>query len=84
MSDWWLSDPTGTRRRVGSGGLLIGRSADCDILVAEPEVSRHQALVHLEGTDPKFVPLGSAPCTVNDESVDAPRGLSEDDVIKNR
>lgn len=79
---WWLRDPTGTRRKIGAGGLLIGRSADCDVIVAEPEVSRHQALVHLEANDPRFVPLGTAPCLVNGAPVDAPTSLQEGGVIR--
>lgn len=81
-TDWWLSDPTGTRRRVQSGGVLIGRSTDCEIVVIEPDVSRHQALVYLEGGDPRFVSLGSATCIVNGRIVDGKLPLRDRDTIK--
>ena len=81
-TDWWLSDPTGTRRRVPPGGVLIGRSTDCDILVVEPEVSRHQALVYLEGGEAKLVTLGSAPCLVDGQVVDAKLQLRHGSTIR--
>ncbi len=84
MSDlaWWLRDPTGTRREIGARGLLIGRAPDCDIVVAEPDISRHQVLVHLESGEPRLVPLGAAPCLINGAEVEAATSLSEGHVIR--
>ena len=39
----------GPSRRVGPGGVLIGRQSDCDIVAADPSVSRRHALVRLTG-----------------------------------
>lgn len=74
---WWLQDPTGTRREIGARGLLIGRASDCDIVVSQPDISRHQMLVHLESGDPRMVPLGAAPCLVDGKAVDAPISIAE-------
>lgn len=79
---WWLRDPTGTRREIGPRGLLIGRAPDCDIVVAEPEISRHQALVHLEAGEPRLVPLGAASCTVSGKPVDSATNLAEGAQLK--
>ncbi len=79
---WWLRDPTGTRREIGARGLLIGRASDCDIVVAEPEISRHQMLVHLESGEPRMVPLGAAPCLVDGKHVDTAQGLSEGSTLR--
>jgi hypothetical protein len=40
----------GTRRHaaLGPNRVLIGRAADCDISLGEPEVSRHHAIIHRE------------------------------------
>ena len=40
----------GTRRHadLGPNRVLVGRATDCDIALAEPEVSRHHAIIHRE------------------------------------
>lgn len=80
-ADWWLSDRTGARCRVRSGGVLIGRSPDCDIVVMQPDVSRHQALVYCEGSGAKLVPLGAAPCTVDGVAAEAASELLDGSIV---
>jgi hypothetical protein len=72
---WWLRDAAGVRRRVRPGGVLIGRSADCDIVLVEPEVSRHHALVYLEAGTPTIVVLGTGHVRVDGKDVGEPQAL---------
>jgi hypothetical protein len=74
-TSWWLQDSAGARRRIRAGGVLIGRSTDCDIVLAEPQISRHHALVYLEGGVPKLVVLGTGDVRVQDQDVRDPRDL---------
>lgn len=60
-----LVTPDGVSRRVGRGGLLIGRQRDCDIVGADPGLSRRHALVHLTATGAELVPLGKTPIDLN-------------------
>jgi len=55
----------GPSRRVGTGGLLIGRQRDCDVVATDPSVSRRHALVRLTDSGAEVVPLGRAPVDVN-------------------
>jgi Protein of unknown function (DUF3662)/FHA domain len=52
-----LSD--GTRVRLGSEPLVIGRLEDCPITVADPKVSRHHAELRREREGIRIVDLGS-------------------------
>ena len=57
-AEWWLELPDGTRRRVGSAGLLIGRSPDCDLVLHDHHASRRHAIVHLTADGAALVSLG--------------------------
>ncbi len=57
-TQWWLELPDGTRRRVGSAGLLIGRSPDCDLVLHDDHASRRHAIVHLTADGAALVSLG--------------------------
>lgn len=57
-TEWWLELPDGTRRRVGCGGLLIGRSADCDLVLNDEHASRRHAIVHGTADGVALVSLG--------------------------
>jgi hypothetical protein len=48
-----------------STSLLLGRSPDCDVVVPDPLVSRHHALVRLGPAGVELVQLGRAPLEVN-------------------
>jgi pSer/pThr/pTyr-binding forkhead associated (FHA) protein len=49
----------GARHELGTGQLTIGRSKDCDIQLADPNVSRRHAEVRQEGAAYWAVDLGS-------------------------
>lgn len=57
-TEWWLELPDGTRRRVGSGGLLIGRNTDCDLVLNDERASRRHAIVHRTAEGVALVSLG--------------------------
>lgn len=57
-TEWWLELADGTRRRVGPAGLLIGRSADCDLVLNDEHASRRHAIVHGTADGVALVPLG--------------------------
>lgn len=71
----------GPSRRVGLGGVMIGRQRDCDIVATDPSVSRRHALVRLTGGAVELVPLGRAPVEVNGAVTDGPRALADGDRI---
>jgi hypothetical protein len=72
----------GPSRRVGPGGVLIGRQSDCDIVAADPSVSRRHALVRLTGSGAEVVPLGRSPVDVNGAPTDRPRSLVDGDELR--
>ena len=67
---WWLADPEGTRRRLEAGGVLIGRSPDCDLILRDPKASRAQALVYLDGDAPRLLVLGRGRTLLSGERVE--------------
>lgn len=71
----------GPSRRVGPGGVLIGRQRDCDIVSSDPTASRRHALVRLTAEGAEVVPLGRTPIEVNGAAVDQPRALTDGDRI---
>jgi hypothetical protein len=62
----------GPSRRVGAGGLLIGRQGDCDIVTNDPSVSRRHALVRLTSDGAEVVPLGRAPIYADEVQLGEP------------
>jgi hypothetical protein len=42
---WWLIVPGGKRIRITAAGVLIGRSAQSDVVLAHAQASRVQAIV---------------------------------------
>ncbi|MBZ0234526.1 MAG: FHA domain-containing protein [Deltaproteobacteria bacterium] len=72
----------GPSRRVGPGGLLIGRQKDCDIVADDPSVSRRHALVRVAGDSAELVPLGRAPVVVNGKATDRAAALADGDRIE--
>lgn len=74
--------PGGASRRVGPSGLWIGRGGDCDIVAADPSVSRRHALVRLTGDGAEVVPLGRGPIDVNGAPTAVPRALADGDELR--
>ncbi len=61
---FWLDAPDG-RVTIGAWAVLIGRSADCNIVLERPEISRHHLLVRLSGEGVEMLPLGREPVHLN-------------------
>ncbi|MEP6691546.1 MAG: FHA domain-containing protein [Gemmatimonadaceae bacterium] len=66
------------RKRV----IQIGREIGCSIVLKDPTVSRFHADVRAEGGEFVLYSMGSSGTSVNGESVNAPRVLTEGDRIK--
>jgi len=71
----------GASRRVGPGGVLVGRQADCDIVANDPALSRRHALVRVTSDGPEVVPLGRGPVTINGTPHDRPHALAHGDEL---
>jgi len=73
----------GKRLVVSAGGASIGRSRDCDIVLADGNVSRHHAEVRPRGDQWMVVDLGSTNgVSVNGRRVDRPQLLAPGDRIE--
>lgn len=64
-----------------STSLLLGRSPDCDVVVPDPLVSRHHALVRLGPDGVELVQLGRTPLEVNGAPVAAVSALVPGDCL---
>ena len=76
--------PSGGRARpVGAGGAVIGRSRDADVVLEDPNVSRHHAEVRPSGGSWIVNDLGSTNgIKVNGRRVNGPQSLKRGDVIE--
>lgn len=74
--------PGGPSRRVGQSGLLIGRQGDCDIVAADPQISRRHALIRLTSDGAEVVPLGRGALDLNGKSSATPLALAHGDVLR--
>jgi len=78
---WWLRVGGGPAKRITPAGLLLGRSAHCDVVLPSERASRRQALVYLATEGPRLEVLGRGETRVGDEVVERGAELSEGDVI---
>jgi hypothetical protein len=68
---------------VGSGGAVLGRSRDCDVVLDDPNVSRHHAEVRPSGGSWVVNDLGSTNgIKVNGRRIRGPESLKRGDVIE--
>jgi Protein of unknown function (DUF3662)/FHA domain len=73
----------GKRMVIGANGATIGRSRDCDIVLQDPNVSRHHATVKPRGGSWIVEDMGSTNgVVVNGRRIDHPRVLSAGDEIE--
>lgn len=79
-SSWWLKVDDGLASRVTAGGLLIGRSPHCDLVLRSEKASRRHALVYL-GEDGPLLELLGAKAELNGEAIDGSTALSDGDRI---
>lgn len=75
----WLETP-GSRLPLHDGGALLGRSVDCDIVIADERVSRHHAIVREVEDGVEAVTLGGA-VTRNGAPVEGAARLSDGDEL---
>lgn len=80
-TSYWLAVPGGPRSRIRAGGVLIGRAADCDIVIDDPSVSRLQAMVHLGPDGATLVVLGQAAMSVNGRASERSQPLAAGDEV---
>jgi hypothetical protein len=78
---WWLANGDGVRRRVEAGGVLIGRSPRCDLVLCDPKASRSQALVYLDGSEPRLLVLGKGRTRLNGAAAERETRLGPGDRI---
>ncbi|MBP6840914.1 MAG: FHA domain-containing protein [Kofleriaceae bacterium] len=63
---WYAVTDDGTARRISGLGLVIGRAPSCDLVLAEPEISRRHVLLQFGmGEQLDIVPLPGARTLVN-------------------
>ena len=68
---------------IGSAGAVLGRSRDADVVLDDPNVSRHHAEVRPSGGSWIVNDLGSTNgIKVNGRRVDGPQSLKRGDVIE--
>jgi len=74
--------PSGERIELGDGKTLIGRLADCDIVITDGNTSRHHAVIQRAGNGYSVADLGSTNGTLlNGERLAADHRLSDGDTI---
>ncbi len=66
---------------IRHGGLLVGRSAECDVVVSDARVSRHHLLLRPVDDGVEMQVLGRAPVTVNAALVHASATLRHGDAF---
>lgn len=71
----------GPSRRVGAAGLVIGRQGDCDLVVADPSISRRHALIQLTGDGAVAIALGRSPLEINGKKCERVQALFHGDRI---
>jgi len=79
----WLEGDLG-RLLVRHAGLLLGRSAECDVVLADARVSRHHLLLRPTDDGVEVTVLGRTPVQVNGASVAASATLHDGDTISLR
>jgi hypothetical protein len=80
-TQWWLADAEGARRRLDPGGILMGRSPECDLVLRDPKASRSQALVYLDSDALRLVVLGRGRTLVDGRRVEREVKLEPGQVI---
>jgi FHA domain len=77
---YWI-EHDGGRVAIGHASLLLGRGADCDIVLSDERVSRHHALFRLVEEGVEVIPFGKQPLTVNGAVISAPTTLRAGDRV---
>lgn len=73
----------GKRVVIGAGGAVLGRSRECDVMLADPNISRRHAEIRPRGGSWVLSDLGSTNgVAIGGVKVDRPRVLAPGDVIE--
>ena len=73
----------GTRIGVGDDPVTMGRASDCNVVLADPTVSKRHAELRRQGTDVVLVDLGSTNGTwLNGRRIFAAQRLKKGDKVK--
>ncbi len=77
----WLVLPGAARFAITAGGVVIGRSARCDVVIDHPGASRQHAIVvdHDEGL--RVMALGRGRVEVNGAAIEHERALADGDQL---
>lgn len=75
-ASWWLADEHETLRRIDAGGIVIGRSPSCELVLVDPKASRLHALVYADIDGPRLVALGRGRIYVDGAAVTRETKLS--------
>ncbi|MDB4930636.1 MAG: Inner rane component of cytoplasmic domain [Myxococcaceae bacterium] len=78
---YWLDAPHG-RVAIGAWPVLIGRNPDCNLVLEQPEISRHHLLVRLGANGAEMLPLGRGPVRLNGTPCTALSPLAAGDRIE--
>ena len=81
-ASWWLKGEGGIASRVTAGGLLLGRSPHCDVVLRSELASRRHALVHLDEGGPQLVLLGRGGASLNGSAIENSAELGEGDQVQ--
>jgi len=79
---WWIGFPDGSRRRLSSGGVLIGRDPDSDVVLTSPHASRKHAMLYVSGEGPQIAALGRSPTEVGGQALASVANVDDGDVIE--
>lgn len=86
MSEWaspYLVDPLNNKISLDRDVLVLGRAADCDLVVADQRVSRHHAELHRTGDGFVLADKNSTNGTrLNGRLVSRPLPLQDGDVVE--
>jgi len=77
----WLERDDGVRIRV-TDLLIMGREVDCDIIFANPRVSKKHAVIRTTAGFPELLCLGRNPTRVNGQRVEGPWRLRDGDTLE--
>jgi hypothetical protein len=76
-----VEGPGGMRKRIGPGGLLLGRGSDCSIQLWDHRVSLHHALIRSVASGLVLLPLGRNATLLNGAPISRAQSLSVGDRV---
>lgn len=77
----WLVLPDAARFAITAGGVVIGRSSRCDVVIDHPQASRQHAIVVEQDQGPRVMALGRGRIEVNGAAIEHERALVDGDQL---